>query len=704
MTCPKIEAGILKVLAMIWFASILSSTVNSAENGVPKQSGWIDANRLLVADEQPQNWMSLGRNTYQQHHSTLTLINENNVSTLGFAWEYDARSRIGRVSRGLEATPIVVDGVMYTSGAWGVVYAVNAATGEQIWRYDPPLDPSYNRHACCDVVNRGVQVWEGLVYVGTLDGYLVALNAESGEVVWRTDTITDRNRSYTITSAPQVAKNVVVIGNSGAEYGVRGYVTAYELRTGEQAWRFYTVPGDPDNGFEHPELEIAAATWDPDSLWDCGGGGTVWGQMAYDPELDLLYIGTGNASPYPIWERSPNGGDNLFLASLLAIKPDTGRLQWYYQTTPAESWDYTATQNIVLADIEIAGVERNVLMQAPKNGFFYVLDRGTGELISAENYVPVNWASHIDLDTGKPVLTANSNYRDQPKEICPNATGGHSWMPMSFSPETGLVYIPALEGCNTLSVREDYQLRPGLHNVGINYDDYIAGEEILKAWNPVTQSEEWRVALNGTGNGGLLSTDGGLVFQGTASGHFVAYQADTGTKLLEIELGTSVMAAPMTYAVDGEQYVAVMASLGGVPGVEFSPENAAARYQNRGRILSFKLDGGTVPLPPQRDPIPVPPPPELVYTPEDVQRGEFFYQDVCSVCHGYLDGKQSLYPDLTALDTSVHSILDDIVLGGILAPNGMASFADVLSNEDLESIRAFLVSIQRERFANGETY
>ena len=417
--------------------------LSACEKPKPR-AGWIDKERLLKADQDPLNWISLGGNFKQQHYSPLADISTENVSTLGLAWSYDARSRRGRVQRGLEATPIVVDGTLYTSGAWGVVYALDAKTGKEIWRYDPDIDGNYARRACCDVVNRGVQVWKGKVYVGVLDGYLVCLDAATGKVIWKIDTITDRERFYTITGPPQIANNVVVIGNSGGEFGVRGYITAYDLETGKQAWRFYIVPGDPKKGFEHPELEEAAKTWDPDSYWDAGLGGTSWGELTYDPELNLLYVGTGNSSPYPIWFRSPSGGDNLFLASILAINPDTGRLVWHYQTTPGEIWDFTATANMVLAELEIEGRSRKVLMQAPKNGFFYVLDRETGELISAEKFVPVNWASHIDKVTGRPVLTGEGWYKEKSKLVYPAMPGGHSWQPMSYNPNTKLVYIPAM--------------------------------------------------------------------------------------------------------------------------------------------------------------------------------------------------------------------------------------------------------------------
>jgi quinohemoprotein ethanol dehydrogenase len=352
----------------------------------------VDACHRISADGEPQNWPSSGRDAAGTYFSPLTSINESNVRRLGLAWEY----RLG-TQRGLEATPIVVDGTLFTSGNWGRVYALDAATGRERWTFIPDVNAEYARRACCDAVNRGVAVWHGNVYVATLDGYLYALNAETGAVRWKADTFVDRTRSYTSTGAPQIAGHVVVIGNAGADLNVRGYLSAYDLVTGQLSWRFFTVPRDPRQAQDHPDLEQAVKTWDPHSLWSFGGGGTVWDSMLFDPKLNLLFVGTGNSAPYPVWQRSPAGGDNLYLASILAIDPDSGRLKWFYQTVPAESWDYTATAKMVMADITLAGRLRHVLMQAPKNGFFYVLDRQTGELLAADKYVAVNWADHVDL-------------------------------------------------------------------------------------------------------------------------------------------------------------------------------------------------------------------------------------------------------------------------------------------------------------------
>ena len=404
------------------------------------QAADIDGARILAADSEAQNWMAHGRTYSEQRFSPLDKINAGNVKDLGLAWSYDTNT-----IRGLEATPIVKDGVMFATGSWSVVYALDAKTGEQLWTYDPEVPREWGRKPCCDVVNRGVAVWKGRVYVGTLDGRLVALDAKTGKPVWDVNTI-DRSKPYVITGAPRIVKDKVIIGNGGAELGVRGYITAFDAQTGRQLWRFYTVPGDPRVPVESEHLKAALPTWKADAqgwkYWEVGGGGTVWDSMAYDADLDLLYIGTGNGSPWSRYLRSPGGGDNLYLSSVVAIKPETGELAWYFQETPGDSWDFTATQHIILADLEIDGQMRKTLLHAPKNGFFYVLDRETGKFISGKNYVPVTWAKGLDAN-GRPIEDPSSAFRNSPKMVQPSPHGGHNWQPMAFNPATKLVYIPS---------------------------------------------------------------------------------------------------------------------------------------------------------------------------------------------------------------------------------------------------------------------
>lgn len=393
-------------------------------------------------------------------------INRGTVSRLGLAWEFDAGT-----TRGLEATPIVVDGVMYTSGVAGRVYALDASTGKARWSFEPHVDPRATRVACCDSVNRGVAVWHGRVYVAALDGQLYALDAGTGAVLWQRDTLIDHLHGYSSTGAPEVAGEVVVIGNAGGEYDARGYISAYGLDDGQFKWRFFTVPDAPGKPYEQPELALAAKTWDPASRWETGGGGASWDGMVYNPVLDLLYVGTGNANIYPLAVRSPGGGDNLFTCSILAIHPGTGRLAWHYQEVPGDQWDYDSVQPMVLTRLQIAGVERDVLLHAPKNGFLYVLDRRTGKLLAANPFVKVSWASSVDLESGRPVENPEAaDYSSGAKLVYPATVGAHTWTPMAWSPQAGLLYLSATEAGNIIekSAAETYQR--GSVNVGVNVE------------------------------------------------------------------------------------------------------------------------------------------------------------------------------------------------------------------------------------------
>jgi len=691
----------------------------------PVGEGSVDLARWLGADSEPSQWLSLGRTWRAERFSPLRAITEENVHEMGFAWEYEARSRRGRVEHGQEATPIFVDGVLYASGPWGSVFAVDARTGQERWRYDPDVDGSYNRRACCDVVNRGVSVWQGRVYVGTLDGHLVALDAATGQEIWRVDTIEDRARFYTITSPPIVAGDVVVIGNSGADFGVRGYVTAYELESGAQRWRFYTVPRDSAHGPpENAAMEHALETWGPETSWESGLGGTVWGEMTYDPELDLLYVGTGNSNPYSGWHRDPSQGDNLYLVSILALDPDDGSLVWHYQQVPWENWDYNASANMILTDLEIAGRARKVLMQAPKNGIYYVLDRETGEFISGAPFVFVNWTQGLDAQ-GRPIPNPAATRRDAPTLVFPSLNGAHSWEPMAYSPETGLAYVPTLEEGMVVLPDAQYRWRAGTYNAGQHtlveealpflddgtralYQEVVTAHpahpelgarEFLMAWDPVAQRERWRVPL-GTGTfqaGGVLATAGNLVIQGDGSGRLSFYSADTGERLHQIEVGTGIMAAPISYEIDGEQFVAVLAGGAVYP----NPQAARNRYQNYGRLLAFSLGGGPTPLPPLRVRRPTPEPPaDFAVDDGATARGQSLYFTWCAACHMGLDPDQPAgYPDLVALSGPTHEAFASIVLEGTLADLGMASFADVLTRDDVSAIQAHLVQAQRERVA-----
>ncbi|MEM9177586.1 MAG: PQQ-dependent dehydrogenase, methanol/ethanol family [Myxococcota bacterium] len=668
---------------------------------VSKSVAAVGSERLVDADREPGSWMSYGRTYSEQRFSPLDAIDTGNVDGLGLAWSFDLETE-----RGVEATSIVVDGVMYATSAWSIVHALDARTGEKLWTYDPEVAKDKSKHACCDVVNRGVAVWKGRVYFGALDGRLIALDAATGEVEWSVATV-DPKLPYTITGAPRIIRDKVLIGNGGAEYGVRGFIAAYDALTGEQVWKFYTVPGNPELGFENEAMQMAAKTWNGEWWALGGGGGTVWDSMAHDPELDLLYIGVGNGTPWNQEIRSPGGGDNLFLSSIVALRPDTGEYVWHYQTTPGETWDYTATQHIILAELEIEGRTRKVLMQAPKNGFFYVIDRETGELLSAEKFMGATWASHVDMETGRPVETENARYADGPQLTWPSYLGGHNWHPMSFNPETGLVYIPVLDFPANYAKPEEFgfEYRPGVANLGIDGitgslpDDQAERDALgalvkgrLLAWDPVAQEEAWRVEHPGTWNGGTLSTGGNLVFQGTSNGEFVAFRADDGERLWSFPAQTGIVAPAMTYALDGEQYVSVNVGWGGAFALVFGEYVRAESMPNVSRVLTFKLGAdGSLPEVEWQKQVEFQPPPQTASA-ETIRKGYAVYQDVCLGCHGLNAVSGMLIPDLRG-SGFIHdqAAWDTVVRDGALRANGMASFGEQIDAEESAAIRAYVI-------------
>ena len=675
-------------------------------------TGTVNTDRISRANDEPGNWLAHGRTYDEQRFSPLTQIHSENVAELGVAWFQESDSK-----RGLEASPIVVDGVMYTTGSWSTVQAYNAQTGEELWTFDPQVPKAWGQYACCDVVNRGVAVYKGRVFVGALDGRLIALDAGTGEVQWDVLTI-DATKPYTITGAPRVVKDLVIIGNGGAELGVRGYVTAYDVATGEQRWRFYTVPGDPNLPFESRAMELAAETWKGGEWWKIGGGGTVWDSMAYDAELNLLYIGVGNGSPWNRYIRSPGGGDNLYLSSIVAINPDNGSMVWYYQTTPGDNWDYTATQHIILADIEVEGVERKVAIQAPKNGFFYVIDRTDGSFISAEAYVPVTWASHVDPETGRPVEVPEGQYLKESRTVRPGPLGGHNWQPMTYSQQTGLVYIPAIDLQFTYTHTDSFEHIPGWWNLGLavgpQADDEPATVEeniealrnvrgSLLAWDPVSQQEVWKVEHDSAWNGGLLSTAGNLVFQGRADGTFRAYQADSGELLWDTPVHTGIIAPPVTYEIDGKQYVAIVAGWGGA----FATTSGVPRHKGnvleQGRIVVYSLDGAVVLPEPDVTHVNLPTPPEIAATPEVLLLGNQMYNAFCSTCHGPDVNSSSQIPDLKYLGEAGHARWDTIVRGGVLSGLGMPGFGAYLDEEQSAAVQAYVVAATNASIAFCET-
>lgn len=660
----------------------------------------IDTAAIVANDDGDAEWPSYGLNYGETRYSELADINTENVSKLGLAWSYDLES-----IRGVEATPIVVDGVMYVTGSWSIVHALDAVTGEKKWVYDPEVDRGWGYKGCCDVVNRGVAVYEGKVFVGAYDGYLHAIDAKTGERVWKVDTIAQgrkEGRAYTITGAPRAVKGKIIIGNGGAEYGVRGYVTAYDAETGKQAWRFYTVP-NPGDEQESEALEMALKTWDQEGgAWkEAGGGGTVWDAMAYDPELDLFYIGVGNGSPWNAKMRSPAGGDNLFLSSIVALKPDTGEYVWHYQGTPGDNWDFTHTQHIIVTTLKIDGKDRKVVMQAPKNGFFYVLDAATGEFISAENFVPVSWATGYD-ENGRPIETPEARDTGDGKvfETIPSAYGAHNWHPMSFNPETGLVYIPAQHVPLTVTDTKDWELnkmKPGAAMSGLGwnfgFDFNIKPPEAtpmgkLVAWDPIEQKEVWSVTHPAPWNAGTLTTAGNLVFQGTAHGTFAAYDAKSGDKVWETPVTSGVVAAPMTFEKDDVQYISLAVGWGGV----FGETIRAAPNVTPGKVLTFKV-GGSAEMPEMvaAAELELLPAKTVDYTPEDVQAGAGLYVANCLFCHGVPAVHNG--GNIPNLGYSKAAVIQDSakwILEGAAAEKGMPSFKGKLTEEQIADIMAFV--------------
>jgi len=700
----ELNVGVVAVvLGVLIFQGYNLSTARETKSQAAASASVSDA-QIVKAESQPGNWLTYGRTYSEQRFSPLRAINHHSAFRLGLAWYFDLDTR-----RGQEATPIVVDGVMYFSTAWSKVFALNAATGARLWSYDPRVPRQWGANACCDVVNRGVAVWQGKIYIGTLDGRLIALDAATGQPVWDQLTI-DPQWRYTITGAPRIVKGKVIIGNGGAEFGVRGYVSAYNAQTGKLAWRFYTVPGDPSKPFERPILAQAAKTWTGE-WWKIGGGGTVWDAIVYDPELDLLYIGVGNGGPWNEKYRSPKGGANLFTCSIVALKPDTGEYVWHYQENAADDWDYDSSEQMILADISIEGKQRKVLLHAPKNGLFYVIDRENGALVSANPFTFINWASGVDMKTGRPIENEKARYPHVDSApgvsgpIVPGPLGAHSWQPMSYSPQTGLTYIPVNEVGFNFKSPEDYEFKNLALNFGIDMVaagmpqdpqikkstlDSVKGK--LVAWDPVQQKQAWAVERPGPWNGGTLATAGNLVFEGTAAGRFEAYRADTGEKVWSFDAQTGVMAGPVTYTVNGEQYVAVLAGWGGVfPLVAGEVAFKSGRVRNVSRMLTFKLDGkaSLPPLPVLEEPVLNPP--ASTASAAAIHRGEAVYQRFCSGCHGDVAVSGGVLPDLRYSTTLEDERWFKIVRDGAYESLGMVAFGKEVSQQDAADIRAYVI-------------
>jgi len=702
----RIRQALMRVCRLA-YGLLLWACAHPTEPTVPARDPAVvavDAARLMGAAADSANWLTHGRTYDEQRFSPLQQIAVENVHTLGLAWAYDLDTE-----RGQEATPLVIDGVMYATSAFSKLQALEAATGKLLWQYDPKVQGAVTARLCCDAVNRGVAAYAGRLYLGTLDGRLIAVDGQTGREVWSVQT-TDPEQPYSIVGAPRIVKGKVLIGNAGDGLGVRGYVSAYDAETGQQHWRFYTVPGDPARPAEAPVLASAAQTWS-----GAGGGGTVPDAIVYDPALDLVFIGTGAGSPWNQRIRSQGRGDNLFLSSIVALRPDTGEYVWHYQTTPGDSWGYAATAPMILAELTLQGVHRQVLLQANANGYFYVLDRATGKLLSAKPFATVGWAQGVDLSSGRPIINPVARYETTGKPWfgMPSPYGAHAWQALSFSPDTRLVYLGAQD--IPFAYVDDPSYRPrslgenrGIdgpstslpRDVGLRAQVLASVRGFLRAWDPVAQREIWRVEQPGAWNGGVLSTAGALVFAGNGAGQLNAYHATTGATLWSFHAQGGIVAAPIAFASGGDEYVAIVVGSGGAfPLAAGELARKGAATYNKSRILAFRL-GASLQLPQPPAAAAPPQPPEQFGDAELLQVGMRAFHNHCSRCHGDTAVSGGGLPDLRRSPAlSDVSRWQDIVLSGVLAARGMVSFRSVLEPSAAEAIRAYLVERAHEALA-----
>ena len=648
----------------------------------------------LIADEtNTAEWLAYGRTHSEQRFSPLDDIDTTTVSQLKVDWYLDLPNDVALVS-----TPLVVDGVLYFTGTMNRIRAVDATNGKLIWEFDPEVAKHVKDRKPGWTQSRGLSYYNGKIFLATWEGRLIAVDAKTGKQLWSALTI-ESGKKMSITGAPKAFAGKVLIGNGGSEATAnRGYVTAYDAETGKLAWRFYIVPGNPADGFESDAMKMAAETWTGE-WWKYGGGGNAWHGFTYDHELHTLYIGTGNGGPWNPKVRSEHGGDNLFLSSIVALNPDDGSYKWHYQTTPGDAWDYNSNMDIVLATLNIKGKATKVLMHAPKNGFFYVINRETGKFISAKPFAETTWATEIDSVTGIPKIAVNARYDSGSTYITPSPHGAHSWHAMSFNPSTGLAYIPTIHDAvvytNDNVDFNSWKENPSKGGIAVslrgadNMPRPYTGS--LQAWNPVTQKQEWIVPLKELWNAGTLTTAGSLVFQGTADGKFHAYNAYTGKLLWTFDAGLGISAAPITYKINGKQYVALLVGWGGAFAGVGNKSLGWEYNKHMRRLLVFSLDGNAT-VPPQ--PPPYYPKPyvdkEFKIDPALADKGQRLYGN-CSGCHGPGMVAMGMAPDLRAspIPLNIESFRQ-VVTQGVKANMGMPSFNEELTEDDLLALMHFI--------------
>ncbi|MEO5706163.1 MAG: PQQ-dependent dehydrogenase, methanol/ethanol family [Alteraurantiacibacter sp.] len=656
-----------------------------------------------LAHPSASEWPSDGRDYTAQRYSPLTQVNSANISQLGLAWYADLDT-----FRGVEATPVYADGVLYNTLSWNITTAYDARTGQVLWTYDPHTPREFGRLACCEPVARGLALSGDRVIIATLDGRLIALDKRTGQPIWSTRTFeADSGYAYSITGAPRVFGDKVVVGQSGGDMGVRGFVSAYDVATGEKLWKFFLTPNPQDTTdgeASDSALPMMRQTWADTGLWrQLGGGANPWDSLAYDPALNLVYVGTGNAVPHSRFYRSNNEGDNLFVCSIVALDATTGAYRWHYQMNPGEEWDWTCTQSMIQADLVIDGRQRQVLMQAPKNGFFYVLDRVTGEFIHAGAHVFQNWNEGFD-EAGRPRVADAVRYGEDPRLVAPGPAGAHNWFPMAFSPRTGLAYFPAYQSAFVYALQPNWTPQPMRSNSGWGGFGSPAAAQLMEqanglekawltAWDPVANRIAWQVELPRHGNGGVMVTASDLVFEGTTRQTFAAFDARDGRQLWEYPTQSAPVSGAITYELDGVQYVAINAGWGG--GAAQIERGAGIEMPRApARLLVFRL-GGTAQLPPLAATASTPPePPPLRASEATVQRGRELFSQTCAVCHGQnaIGGVK----DLRHMTAETHGVFNRIVREGLFLEKGMANFSDIVSQEDADAIHAYLIARANE--------